>query len=285
MNITPPGDVRHLQRHRLGGRKQHRLSGVQRIRQCDPDGGRDAVQSDLPALRRHGQTAERLSRPATATAASPAPDTVEVRIPPGVPTGSRLRVAGKGNAGTIGAPPGDLYITIRVEQHPFFERDGDNIQITRAGDRVRRRRWAPRSKCRPSTGARCSRFRRARRTARSSACAKRASSIAQENTRGDQIVEVVHAGAQGAGRAHARNAPRARRSCNRGPAGRNLDESVAGAWRRAIESRLHDLGGRGAVRRFIPRRCVFMSAKACSGPPAARATRASTPRRISSGWK
>jgi molecular chaperone DnaJ len=57
------------------------------------------------------------------------PDTVEVRIPQGVASGSRLRVAGKGNAGVAGAPPGDLYITIRVEEHPFFKRNGDNIQV------------------------------------------------------------------------------------------------------------------------------------------------------------
>jgi molecular chaperone DnaJ len=57
------------------------------------------------------------------------PDSVEVRIPPGVQSGSRLRVAGKGNAGTQGAPSGDLYITVRVEPHPFFNRDGDNIEI------------------------------------------------------------------------------------------------------------------------------------------------------------
>ncbi len=57
-------------------------------------------------------------------------ETVEVRIPPGAQEGSRLRVAGKGNAGTHGAPPGDLYITVRVEPHPFFRRDGDDIEIT-----------------------------------------------------------------------------------------------------------------------------------------------------------
>ena len=57
------------------------------------------------------------------------PDMVEVRIPAGVTAGSRLRVPGKGNAGTLGGPPGDLYITIRVEPHPFFDRDGDNIQV------------------------------------------------------------------------------------------------------------------------------------------------------------
>jgi len=59
-----------------------------------------------------------------------ASETVEVRIPPGAQQGSRLRVAGKGNAGTHGAPPGDLYITLRVEPHPFFRRDGDDIEIT-----------------------------------------------------------------------------------------------------------------------------------------------------------
>jgi molecular chaperone DnaJ len=54
---------------------------------------------------------------------------VEVRIPPGAQNGSRLRVAGKGNAGTMGAPPGDLYITTHVEEHPLFRREGDDILL------------------------------------------------------------------------------------------------------------------------------------------------------------
>jgi molecular chaperone DnaJ len=57
-------------------------------------------------------------------------EAVDVRIPPGAQQGSRLRVAGKGNSGTHGAPSGDLYITIRVEPHPLFRRDGDDIEIT-----------------------------------------------------------------------------------------------------------------------------------------------------------
>lgn len=56
-------------------------------------------------------------------------EVVEVRIPAGAQNGSRLRVAGKGNAGTMGAPAGDLYITTRVQPHPFFVREGDNILI------------------------------------------------------------------------------------------------------------------------------------------------------------
>ena len=59
----------------------------------------------------------------------PRTEAVEIRIPPGARDGSRLRVAGKGNAGTMGATPGDLYITTKVEPHPFFHREGDNIEI------------------------------------------------------------------------------------------------------------------------------------------------------------
>jgi molecular chaperone DnaJ len=58
------------------------------------------------------------------------PETVEVRLPAGVQSGDRLRVAGKGNAGSMGAPAGDLYITVRVEEHAFFKREGDDIHIT-----------------------------------------------------------------------------------------------------------------------------------------------------------
>ena len=57
-------------------------------------------------------------------------ETVEVRIPPGAQQGSRLRVGGKGNAGTMGGPAGDLYITVRVDPHPFFRRQGDDIEIS-----------------------------------------------------------------------------------------------------------------------------------------------------------
>ena len=54
-------------------------------------------------------------------------ETLDVRIPPGAQTGSRVRVAGRGNAGTHGGPPGDLYIIMKVEPHPFFERRGDDL--------------------------------------------------------------------------------------------------------------------------------------------------------------
>ncbi len=57
------------------------------------------------------------------------PEAFEVRIPPGVDTGSRVRVPGKGNAGVNGGPPGDLFIVTEVEPHSLFERKGDNIYV------------------------------------------------------------------------------------------------------------------------------------------------------------
>jgi molecular chaperone DnaJ len=54
---------------------------------------------------------------------------IAVKIPPGVDTGSRIRVQGKGEAGVNGGPPGDLYIITRVRPHPVLERKGDNLYL------------------------------------------------------------------------------------------------------------------------------------------------------------
>jgi molecular chaperone DnaJ len=56
-------------------------------------------------------------------------ETIDVRIPAGVASGSRVRVPGKGNAGTMGAPPGDLYLRVEVKAHPFFERRGNDLYV------------------------------------------------------------------------------------------------------------------------------------------------------------
>jgi molecular chaperone DnaJ len=50
-----------------------------------------------------------------------------VRIPPGVETGNRLRIRGEGEAGDPGAPPGDLYVLLYVEEHPLFHREGRDL--------------------------------------------------------------------------------------------------------------------------------------------------------------
>ncbi|MEZ0470153.1 molecular chaperone DnaJ [Luteimonas salinilitoris] len=70
---------------------------------------------------------------------------LSVKIPAGVDSGDRIRLAGEGEAGPGGSPPGDLYVEVRVRPHEFFVRDGDDlhcevpIRISQAalGDTVR----------------------------------------------------------------------------------------------------------------------------------------------------
>ena len=52
-----------------------------------------------------------------------------VNIPAGVKDGSRIRLAGKGEAGLRGGPPGDLYVVTRVDESPVFQRKGDNLEV------------------------------------------------------------------------------------------------------------------------------------------------------------
>jgi molecular chaperone DnaJ len=92
------------------------MAGAMRFNiSCPRCGGSGKLRNTCPACSGEG----RISRP----------ETVEVRIPPGVQTGTRLRVPAKGNAGTMGAPAGDLYITFRVDSHPFFHREADDVEI------------------------------------------------------------------------------------------------------------------------------------------------------------
>jgi DnaJ-class molecular chaperone len=57
------------------------------------------------------------------------PETVTVRIPPGVDTGGRLRLPGKGAPGIGGGPPGDLFVKLRVRPHRVFRRDGRDLEL------------------------------------------------------------------------------------------------------------------------------------------------------------
>jgi molecular chaperone DnaJ len=56
--------------------------------------------------------------------------TLEIKMPPGVDNGSRLRVAGEGEAGEHGGPPGDLYVIVNVKEHEVFERREANLYCT-----------------------------------------------------------------------------------------------------------------------------------------------------------
>ncbi len=55
---------------------------------------------------------------------------LEIKIPAGVDTGARLRLAGEGEAGLNGGGPGDLYVVIHVKEHSLFERQGNNLYVS-----------------------------------------------------------------------------------------------------------------------------------------------------------
>ena len=54
---------------------------------------------------------------------------ISVRIPAGIPSGKKLRVAGKGMEGKNGGPSGDLYLQVSVKSHPIFDREGDDLIV------------------------------------------------------------------------------------------------------------------------------------------------------------
>jgi curved DNA-binding protein len=56
-------------------------------------------------------------------------DEINFKIPPGINSGKKLRLAGKGGHGIDGGPPGDLYINITILPHPIFARDGNDVYI------------------------------------------------------------------------------------------------------------------------------------------------------------
>ena len=55
---------------------------------------------------------------------------IEVSVPKGVRTGSRVRISGQGEAGASGGQAGDLYLTVTVAPHPLFTREGDDLRVT-----------------------------------------------------------------------------------------------------------------------------------------------------------
>jgi len=83
-------------------------------RTCGSCGGQGKIITD-PCTKCKGQGQVRKER------------SVKLKVPAGVDTGIRLRVTGEGEAGTQGGPPGDLYVVLTVEPHPFFKRKGNDL--------------------------------------------------------------------------------------------------------------------------------------------------------------
>jgi len=83
---------------------------------CPRCGGSGKVQTTCPVC--HGDGAVEGTAP------------LEVRVKAGTRDGQRIRIANKGNAGLYGGPAGDLFIIIRIGEHPVFRREGDDIYVT-----------------------------------------------------------------------------------------------------------------------------------------------------------
>jgi molecular chaperone DnaJ len=80
-----------------------------------------------PACRGNGRIIEKLCTACNGAGQVRRPRKLKVNIPPGVDNGTRLRLTGEGEAGLQGGPPGDLYVLLRVREHPIFERHGDDL--------------------------------------------------------------------------------------------------------------------------------------------------------------
>ena len=119
-----------------GGAGAEPGTGTRRCNLCGGHGqvraqqGFFMVERTCPTCHGRGEVIEKPCRSCRGEGRVDTPQTLDVAIPPGVDTGTRIRLAGKGEAGPFGAPAGDLYIFIHIRRHPVFERDGTNL-VTR----------------------------------------------------------------------------------------------------------------------------------------------------------
>jgi molecular chaperone DnaJ len=86
-----------------------------------------SIRTTCPHCRGEGRTIRHLCPECRGTGQVERRDKISVKIPPGVDTGTRLRLTGEGESGTRGGPPGDLYVYISVKQHNFFKRNNNDI--------------------------------------------------------------------------------------------------------------------------------------------------------------
>jgi molecular chaperone DnaJ len=85
------------------------------------------IERTCPTCHGSGQTIEKPCKACGGQGRVRKEKTLSVNIPQGVEDGTRIRLAGEGEVGPQGAPPGDLYIFVGITQHPIFQRDGANI--------------------------------------------------------------------------------------------------------------------------------------------------------------
>ena len=87
------------------------------------------MQTTCPACHGSGQTVSDPCRPCRGGGRRLKSVSTEVRIPAGVDDGTRVRIAGQGEASPDGGPPGDCYCFVTIEAHPLFEREGQHLIV------------------------------------------------------------------------------------------------------------------------------------------------------------
>lgn len=98
------------------GRRTMRTFGMNMVVQCDECGGAGSVyERECDTCGGTGRVREQTR--------------LNVRLPAGVRSGQIIRLRGQGGEGTRGGPPGDLLLTVRVGEHPFLRRDGDDLEM------------------------------------------------------------------------------------------------------------------------------------------------------------
>ena len=153
----------------MGGRMKFNI-------QCPRCGGSGKIQNSCPTCDGAGVVLKR--------------EPLDFRIKPGTRDGQRIRLAGKGNAGMHGGPPGDLFLIIKAGTHPVFTRSGDDIYVTvpvtmteaALGAKIDVPTIDGRTQLKIPPGTQAGQKLRLRE--------KGVPSAAREGTRGDQIVEV-----------------------------------------------------------------------------------------------
>ncbi|PPD05739.1 MAG: molecular chaperone DnaJ [Methylocystis sp.] len=98
--------------------------GVGRVRAQQ---GFFAIERTCPTCQGRGETIDNPCPACAGAGRKTIERSLSVNVPPGVEDGTRIRLAGEGEAGLRGGPPGDLYIFLSVKPHPFFQRDGADL--------------------------------------------------------------------------------------------------------------------------------------------------------------
>lgn len=116
-------------RAEAGGRAPCKTcGGIGQVRRSQ---GFFSIQTTCPACRGEGETITKPCKPCAGRGVTMERKKISVKIPAGVDTGLRLRVSGEGEEGGSGGSPGDLYVVLHVKESKDFERDGNDLILTR----------------------------------------------------------------------------------------------------------------------------------------------------------